>query len=116
MLVWTNMKVKRSYTMGARAQAAAATKQAILDAAEDLLRQRLRADIRVADVAAGASVSEMTVLRAFGNKETLLTAALDQAQQRIVAQREQAEPGDVDRSIAALFDHYEQLGDLVIRN
>jgi AcrR family transcriptional regulator len=110
------MKVKRSYTMGARAEAAAETRQAILGAAEDLLRQRLRTDIRLADVAERASVSEMTVLRVFGNKDALLATALDQAQQRIVEERERAEPGDVDGSIAALLDHYEQLGDLVIHN
>ena len=116
MLVCTNMKVKRSYDMSARAAAAAATKQAILDGAEALLRQRLRVDIRVGDVAAAAGVSEMTVLRAFGSKDALLGAALDQARRRIVEQRREAPPGDLDGSIEALFDHYEQLGDLVVRN
>lgn len=110
------MKMKRRYTMAARADSAAATRQAILDAADELLRQRLRADIRLADVADRAGVSEMTVLRAFGTKDALLAAALDQAQQQIVEQRQRAELGDVEGSIAALFDHYEQLGDLVIHN
>jgi AcrR family transcriptional regulator len=116
MLVFTNMKVKRRYEMGARATSAAATKQAILDAAETLLSERLRADIRLGDVATLAGVSEMTVLRAFGSKDTLLQAALDQARQRIVDQRQHAPPGDVEGSIEALFDHYERLGDLVVRN
>jgi AcrR family transcriptional regulator len=67
-------------------------------------------------VATLAGVSEMTVLRAFGSKDTLLQAALDQARQRIVEQRQEAPPGDVEGSIEALFDHYERLGDLVVRN
>src|SRR3954468_5460613 len=107
MLPSTNMNTSRPYSMEVRAQSAAATKQRILDCADALLRQRLRVDIRVADVAAGAGVSEMTVLRVFGTKDALLQAALDQAQQRIVEQRQVAEPGDVAGSIDALFAHYE---------
>jgi AcrR family transcriptional regulator len=116
MLVSTNMKSKRAYTMGARAEAAEATSHRILDAAEELLRVRLRTDIRLTDVATRAGVSEMTVVRTFGSKAALLQAALEQAQRRIVAQRHEAEPGDIAGSIEVLFDHYEQLGDLVIRN
>lgn len=110
------MNTKRAYTMGARAEAAEANRQRILDAATALLRARLRSDIRLEDVAADAGVSEMTVLRAFGTKVNLLQAALDRARQQIVAQRQEAVPGDVAGSISVLFEHYEQLGDLVIAN
>jgi hypothetical protein len=34
---------------------------------------------------------------------------------RIVAQRESAEAGDVAGTVRALFDHYEDIGDFVIR-
>src|SRR3954451_3911965 len=107
---------RRAYKMAARAAAAEATRQRILGAAAELLRVRLRTDIRLKDVAAGAGVSEMTVVRAFGSKANLLQAALDDVQRDIVAQRSAAAPGDVAGSIAALFDHYEQHGDLVIAN
>lgn len=107
---------KRAYTMGARAESAAATRQRILDSAVALLRVKLQTDVRLADVAAGAGVSEMTVLRVFGNKLNLVQAALDGVRNEIVAQRTDPEPGDVDGSIEALFDHYEHLGDLVIGN
>lgn len=110
------MNEKRAYTQGARAESAQATRLRVLDAAADLLRERLRTDIRVADVAANAGVSEMTVLRLFGSKFTLLQSALDHTRAGIVAQRNEAEPGDVDGAIAAILEHYEQLGDLVINN
>ena len=107
---------KRAYTMGARAESAAATRQRVLDSAVALLRVKLQTDVRLADVAAGAGVSEMTVLRIFGNKLNLVQAALDSVRREIVAQRTDPEPGDVSGSIEALFDHYEHLGDLVIGN
>jgi AcrR family transcriptional regulator len=110
----TNMK--RTYTSDARAEGAAATRARILQTATDLLRERLRTDIRLEDVAVGAGVSEMTVLRAFGSKQKLLDAALAQAREQIVGQRQEPAPGDVAGSIAALFAHYEQLGDLVVNN
>lgn len=117
MLVMTNMnKSTRTYTMGARAQAAAATRQRVLDAAISLLRERLRVDIRLEDVAALAAVSEMTVLRLFGSKAALLEAALEAARAQIVAQRQEAAPGDVPGSIRCLMEHYELLGDLVVAN
>ncbi len=102
--------------MTGRSATAAATRRRVLDAASGLMRERLRSDIRVQDVAMGAAVSEMTVLRLFGTKAALLKAAMEHARQGIVAQRSEAEPGDVAGSIAVLFDHYEELGDLVIRN
>jgi AcrR family transcriptional regulator len=110
------MNNRRKYDMGTRAKAAQATRERILDVATELLRARLRTDIRLVDVAKGAGVSEMTVLRVFGTKADLLQAALDRTQEQIVAQRTEPEPGDVAGSIAALFDHYEQLGDLVLGN
>src|SRR5689334_21542818 len=106
----------RPYTQQARAASAEATRLRVLAAAADLMRMRLRTDIRLADVAAGAGVSEMTVLRLFRTKEALLEAALEQVRSEIVAQRQQAEPGYIAGSDAALFEHYEAVGDLVVVN
>jgi AcrR family transcriptional regulator len=102
--------------MEARAQSAKATRERILDAAIELHRVRLRNDIRLQDITALAEVSEMTVLRIFGSKFNLLQLALDRARDDIVAQRQEATPGDVAGSISVLFEHYEQVGDLVLGN
>src|SRR5689334_9572498 len=101
MLVMTHMNSTRPYTMKARAEAAAATRERVLLAASALLAARLRTDIRLTDVARDAGVSEMTVLRLFGTKRDLLQAALDHARAKIVAQRQQAAPGDVRGSVQA---------------
>jgi hypothetical protein len=37
-------------------------------------------------------------------------------ERHISGQRNRAEPGDIDGAIAGLFDHYEEVGDIVIRN
>jgi AcrR family transcriptional regulator len=106
----------RRYSMTVRARSAEATRRRVLEAATDLLRVRLRTNVRLADVAADAGVSEMTVLRLFGTKAELLQAALENVQREMVAQRQEPEPGDVEGSLTALFDHYEQFGDLVLGN
>jgi hypothetical protein len=67
-------------------------------------------------VAARAAFTVQTVLRIFGCKSDLLTSALQPLLDRIVRQRESAKPGDVEGTISALFDHYERMGDFVVRN
>ncbi|ONI88887.1 hypothetical protein ALI22I_18175 [Saccharothrix sp. ALI-22-I] len=100
--------------MRARAESAQHTKRRILEAAQGLLRERLSMDVRLEDVAERAGVAVQTVLRHFGTRELLLRDALAGEQARTTAQRAAA-PGDIDASIAALVDHYEEVGDLVVR-
>lgn len=107
------MKARRSYTMRARAEAAEATRQRILRAATELLQARLRADIRLDDVAERAQVSVQTILRVYGSRAQLLDGAMAATLDQIGAEL-RAEPGDIDGSITAWFDHYERLGDAVI--
>jgi AcrR family transcriptional regulator len=102
--------------MRERAKSTEATQRQIVEAATELVRTRFRSDIRLEDVALGANVSVQTVLRIFGSRSRLLERALEQLQSEITAQRGRAEPGDVGGAVCALFDHYEQFGDLVIRN
>jgi hypothetical protein len=45
-----------------------------------------------------------------------LEVAFDPLRDRILRQREIAQPGDIEGTISDLFDHYEQMGDFVIRN
>jgi AcrR family transcriptional regulator len=108
--------MKRSYTMGARARSAEATRLRILDAAVTLLSSRLRSDIRLEDVAAEAGVSVPTVLRAYDSRARLIELALEKVLEGMGAELEQPEPGDVAGSVSAWFDHYETFGDVVVRN
>ncbi|MQA02545.1 MAG: LacI family DNA-binding transcriptional regulator [Streptosporangiales bacterium] len=110
------MKAGRPYTMTARAEAAAETKQRILDAAVRALQDTFRSDIRLEDVAAAAGVSVQTVLRVFGRRARLIDSAMAAVVAQIGAGLDQAPPGDVDASVTAWFDHYERFGDLVVRN
>lgn len=110
------MKSARPYTMRARADAAAATKQRVLDATVELLRSRLRSDVRLEDIAGRAGVSVQTVLRLYGRRDDLVDLALERTLGEIADELDRAEPGDVEASISAWFDHYERVGDVVARN
>jgi AcrR family transcriptional regulator len=117
MLGFTNMKsTRRPYRLQARADSSDATRRRILDAAVDALERRRASEIRLEDVATAAGVTVQTVLRIFGRKSDLLSCASTEFRDRILAQRESATPGDIGGTIAALFDHYEDMGDFVIRN
>jgi AcrR family transcriptional regulator len=116
MCITIHMKSRRSYTMRARADSASATRQRILDAATALLKARLRSDIHLDTVAAAAQVSVQTIMRIFGSRTALLEEAGQQVIQHISQQRDRAAPGDITGAIAGLFVHYEEVGDIVIRN
>jgi AcrR family transcriptional regulator len=116
MLMYAHMKVGRAYVMRARAESADGTRQRILDATVHELWYRRVNDVRLEDIAARADVSVQTVLRIFGSKAALIGSAWDPLRDRILGQRESAEPGDVEGTVTALFDHYEEMGDFVIRN
>jgi len=102
--------------MRVRADSSDATRQRILDAAVTALHGRRASQIRLEDVASAAGVTVQTVLRVFGRKSDLLAAASTRFRDRILDQRESATPGDIAGTISALFDHYEEMGDFVIRN
>ncbi|MFD2467848.1 TetR/AcrR family transcriptional regulator [Amycolatopsis silviterrae] len=109
------MNSARPYRMRARAEAAEDTRRRVFDAAAGLLRQRLRADIRLEDVATGAGVTVQTVLRVAGSKAELFRVAFEHILAEIAGQLQGAEPGDVDAAVRTWFDHYEQFGDVVVR-
>jgi AcrR family transcriptional regulator len=88
------MKMTRTYTMKARAEATASTRSRILDAVIALSEERLSLEIVLADVAARAGVSVQTVLRHFGSRNELFEHA--QARQVAQVRAERATPvGDV---------------------
>jgi AcrR family transcriptional regulator len=102
--------------MRARAASAEATRRRILRVVVALLKSRFRSEIRLEDVAQGAQVTVQTVLNVFGSRSGLLDEALADLLRVLRAQRLRAAPGDTEGAIVALLDHYEEFGDLVIRN
>lgn len=106
---------KRRYRMTARAQAAAATRVRVLDAAIVLFWERPMLDLSLEEVARRAGVSLPTVIRHFGDREGLIAAGVERESERINRQRDEAPVGDVRAAVHVLFDHYEELGDAVLR-
>ena len=105
---------KRTYRQSARAVAAEATGERILDAFADHLRREWFDVIRLEDVAHDAGVTVQTVIRRFGSKEGLLDAMHQRLGQEIRQRREVA-PGDIAGAIAAIVEDYEKVGDLIMR-
>jgi hypothetical protein len=116
ILAHIKMKYVRAYNMRARAASAEATRCRILEVVVCLLKSRFRSEIRLEDVAVGAQVTVQTVINVFGSRSGLLDEALAGLVREVREQRLRAEPGDLEGAIAALIDHYEQFGDLVVRN
>jgi len=110
------MKMARLYTMKARAASAEATRRRILDVVVSLLKSRFRSEIRLDNVATGAQVTVQTIINVFGSRFVLLDKALKELLRELRAQRLSPTPGDIEAAIGALIEHYEQFGDLVIRN
>jgi AcrR family transcriptional regulator len=110
------MKEARPYVMTARAESADETRRRVLAAAVDEVWRKRVSEVRLEDVAARAGVTIQTVLRIFGTRQQLLDSALEAMRDRILEQRGSASPGDIPGTITALFDHYEDMGDFVIRN
>ncbi len=102
--------------MRVRAERAEHTRQAVREAAVRHLRERLRSDLRLDDIASQAGVTVQTVLRLYGSKAQLFQLALDELIRQMREDFEQATPGDVGAAVHTWFDHYEQYGDAVIAN
>jgi AcrR family transcriptional regulator len=104
----------RSYTMRARAESTAETRQRILDAVNQLSYEQLSVQIALTDVAERAGVSVQTVLRHFGTKDALFEAAWDLEVVRVRGERT-APVGDVGAAVAVIVGSYERTGDWAVR-
>jgi AcrR family transcriptional regulator len=102
--------------MRARAATAEATRARILGAAVTLLKSRFRSEIRLEDIAEGAQVTVQTIINVFGSRSGIVDEALASLLRDLREQRLRPEPGDLHGAVTALVDHYEQFGDLVVRN
>jgi AcrR family transcriptional regulator len=106
---------KRRYRMTARAEAAAATRQAIVDAYLAVLVDRNYDEITLDSVAERAGVTVQTVIRRFGSKEELFAAVARETGAQEAARRAEAVPGDVRDAVRSVVAHYERIGDVVLR-
>lgn len=111
----TSRSATRPYRMRARAEAAERTAAAILDATVELWRDHALDAITLQMIAERAGVTVQTVLRRFGTKDGVVDACIRSDAAKILAHRAQAPVGDIDDALAVLFEHYEQVGDAVLR-
>jgi AcrR family transcriptional regulator len=105
---------KRRYLMTARAAKADATRARVKTSAMQLYCERPIEDFTLQEVAARAGVTVRTVLRAFPSKDALVYAALEEMAAGGVFLKP-TQPGDVNAAVAAVFDIYETVGDLVMQ-
>ena len=101
---------QRPYRMAARAEAAAATADRILDAAVEMFTDRPYEDVSLDLIAAEAGVTKRTLLRRFESKEALFGVAMQRAVGEMVAHRDAAPVGDVPGAVANVVGQYERWG------
>jgi AcrR family transcriptional regulator len=103
---------RRSYRLGARAEAVQQTRRRILQvAAEELFNVRWYDEVSLADVAKAAGVSQQTVINHFGSKEGLYLAGIvELIGPEIESYRSRARSGDVTSIINVTVGDYEQTG------
>ena len=102
--------------MGARAEAAHRTREAILDGGERAFADRWYDEVTLADVAREAGVSQQTVVNHFGSKENLYLRGLtERFAPRVAAARSGVVVGDTGSVVQAVVDDYEQTGMGTIR-
>jgi AcrR family transcriptional regulator len=108
------MKKRRRYLMTARAAKAEATKARIRLRATELYSGHPLEDFTLEEVARRAETTVQTVLRAFGSKDELIYAALEEMAAGGVFLKP-APPSDVAAAVTAFFDIYESVGDFVMQ-
>ena len=105
----------RSYRMQARAATVGRTRERILAVARDRFFQLPYDEVRLAEIAGAAGVSQQTLLNHFSSKEGLLLAVVEFVKPEIEAIRGPVVPGDVDAAVRGLMRQYEALGDANVR-
>jgi AcrR family transcriptional regulator len=99
--------------MANRSIAVARTKDRILRAVVELATEKLSIEIVLDEVAARSGVTVQTILRHFGSKDALFTAAVGFGSSEVAAERI-APVGDVAEAVRVIVDHYELRGDWVM--
>lgn len=101
---------KRPYRMVARADAARATGNRVLDVAVELFTDKPYEDVSLEEIAQRAQVTKRTVLRRFGSKEALFLTAMERAGREEMRARDAAPVGDLAGAVANVVEHYERWG------
>ena len=101
--------------MTARADAAEANAERILDAAVEVFWKRPTGEISLDEVARRAGVTAQTVIRRFGGRDGLMAAAAERESDKVRRHRSQAPVGDVVGAMRILVQHYEEVGDGVLK-
>jgi AcrR family transcriptional regulator len=104
----------RPYRMQARADAQAATRARIVDAAVELFMAGWYDEVTLRAIAQAAGVSLQTVINHFGTKDELFTIALKRFSAERREQRE-APVDDVPKAIALVVADYDRMGDANVR-
>lgn len=104
----------RRYRMQARAAAAAATGERILDATVEVFWGREGEQLSLEEVARRANVTVRTVIRRFGGKEGLFAAAVERETDRVRRDRDRAPVGDLAAAVRVLIDSYETTGERML--
>jgi AcrR family transcriptional regulator len=104
----------RTYDMGVRGHAKAATRDAIITAVvECFLAERSLSSVTLGAVAERARVTVKTVLRHFGNRDGLIDAAWARTHQDVLAERV-SPADDPEAAISVLIEHYERRGEVAL--
>jgi AcrR family transcriptional regulator len=108
-------RTKRAYRGTVQAEVAALTRQRILDAALALAAEEWLDRLTLDQIATRAGTTVQTIIRHFGSKEELFTAAAESASAAALGWRDETPPGDISRAIEAVQSHYERAGDRLLR-
>jgi len=102
---------KNTYTMKARAETMATTRERIVREGLKLAVELPYEDITLTAIAEAAGVSHQTVLNHYASKEGVAAAAAELLARETAERRQAAVPGDLPGAIAILLDDYERFGD-----
>ena len=109
------MSGTRTYRMSARAAAAEATRNRIVETATAAFFDHWYEDVTVRGIARNAGVALQTVRNHFATKEALFVAAAERISESIETVRWAVKPGDVGSALSTLVDDYERSGDPILR-
>ena len=105
----------RSYRLQSRAAGVERTRERILGVAQERFFTLPYDEVRLAEIAAAAGVSEQTLLNHFSSKERLLLAVAEFIGPEVEGMRGPVVPGDVDAAVRGLMRQYERYGDANVR-
>jgi AcrR family transcriptional regulator len=114
MKMSTGGSSRRPYTLRARADAAEATGQRILEAAWEQFGAQPFDEVRMQGIADAAEVTVQTIHTRFGGKADLVIEAYKWWGRQEVDRRDASPAGDVAAAVTNVFDHYEAHGRAIL--